>query len=67
MCGTNELRLLRIKATSEMKRRERGREREEKDSEKRQREGRQRGGEEAEREGRSVTSALPDARERKSQ
>jgi len=46
MCGTNELRLLRIEATSEMKRRERGREREEKDSEKRQREGRQRGGEE---------------------
>ena len=53
MCGTNKLRLLRIEATSEMKRRERGREREEKDSEKRQREGRQKGGEEAEREGRS--------------
>ncbi|KAG4963587.1 hypothetical protein JHK84_040667 [Glycine max] len=33
-------------ATSEMKRRERGREREEKDSDKRQREGRQKGGEE---------------------
>ena len=45
MCGTNQFRLLRIEATSEMKKRERGREREEKDSEKRQREGRQRGGE----------------------
>ena len=66
MCGTNELLLLRIEATSEMKRRERGREREEKDSKKRQREGRQRGREE-QREGRSMTSALPDARKRKSQ